>query len=1017
MPFISSAIAAITAAGSIGAAIVGGAGIAATVINTALSLALSVGASALAAALGTKSAAAEPGEIAATLQVGGDIPRQVAFGRIAVRGQLAFAATNGIANERLLQVFILSDGWCDAIESVWIGDKHHELVPITPDFGAVAAYVITAYGDTGFGEQRATIWFYDGRPGQSPNALPNGYAPDRADPTDRFAGMAYVMVQLINNGDAFDSIPDLLFQMRGYRCHDPRKDAAFGGSGSHSLLDPATWEFTENPALHVLAYLRGVQSEGQVFMGMDLADYDLLTEQFVAAANICDEPVPLDAGGAEVRYRASSVLTAGDGEHRAALAPLIQALAGYLVERNGSFGLIAGAAQLPVVTITDDDFDWTRGVRWSGSKSRTNRVNEVHGQFVDPSAGWQANSYPPITSAVYSAEDGERLAVSLDFGCIASITQAQRVARARMRETRRQATGSGTLGMHLLWLEPGDWIRWTSATFDFNKLYRIVSRDLNPDDTSTVSLQEIGNEVYSWNAADEQPYLPPATGPTEPPLPSTVTNFNVQADVLTNEDTSTRPVLRLTWDPIDDIRIIAVVIEFRPIGMVAATRIRDDSPYDGLYVLDQPPTGQEYEFRATIATVPARPVSWTPWVQIATIEAARQLVDLEDLFGQARADVAAISAIGEGTLWGEVKKLNDKLEQIAADAATEAGNAYEKRELIKVVSEGGIAQAFAAIVREEFARVSADEATAEVSLALAARLEDAEGTLAADATAIQSLNTTVTAQGGALSSQSSAITSLSSRIGTAESAIGGQATATSQLTTRVGNAEGSISAQASSLSSLSSSVGSNTATLTTYGTSIDGIKVQYGIVGTINGATGGLVMNGVRRLDGTVQFNVEIVGNLVVDGTISGRKLQAYDIIANTAQIGALTVDTIAIRNGAISNSAAAFSGGQSAAVGLVVRDTGRVHVIVTFNGAPGYYVPLGTSPGVLRIYRDGSQIAAVTTAFETAGEGASRGLAVLPTTLQALDYPGAGYHTYTVYDDNGLSIGGVGIIATELSK
>lgn len=782
MPFITSTIAAIGSAVSAVTAFTAGLGV---IGKAVLGFGLSMGLSALSGALGgSKKQAAVPGEISATLQVGGDIPRQVAFGRVALRGQLGFAATTGVANERLCQLFILSDGWCDAIEAVWFGDVRHTLEPLTPDENAVAKYWLTAYGDTGFGDKRATIWFYDGRPGQGAPQRPRLFAPDRVEVTDRWAGQCVVVVELINNNDTFDSIPDMLWELRGYRCHDPRKDVAFGGSGSHSLGDPSTWEWTENPALQVLAYLRGIQCEGQVFMGLELADYDVLTETFAQAANIADEPVPLDAGGSEPRYRASVVLTAQDGDHRAALAPLVQAQAGYLIERNGSFGLLAGAAQLPVVTVTDADIDWTRGVTWSGSKSRTARVNEVHGQFVDPSAQWQANSYPPITSGTYSAEDGERLAVQLDFGAITSITQAQRAARIRMRETRWQASGSITLGFHMLWVEPGDWIGWESDTFAFDRIYRVVSRDLNPDDTVSLQLQEVGNNIYSWNTADEQPYAPIPGPSTEPPLPTTVEDFAVQADVITGADGSTRPILRLSWEPITDTRVIAVIIEYRPIGTIAATRVRDDSPYDGEFILDQPPTGLDYEFRASIATIPARPVTWTPWVSLSALRSARWRVDLADITNRFRAEVK----------WQPL---------LLPDLSTALWNTAQSAQSANGLAKASIRRAEQVSVTESEARaLLAEEVSARFVLNEASILTVSEAT-ATNTSAVATLTTVVSAK-----ANQSDLNAVSATVTTQGAAIATNTGALASLTTVV-----SAKADSSTVSTLS-------ATVTTQGTAI-----------------------------------------------------------------------------------------------------------------------------------------------------------------------------------------------------
>lgn len=387
--------------------------------------------------------------------------------------------------------------------------------------------------------------------------------------------------------------------------------------------------------------------------------------------------------------------------------------------------------------------------------------------------------------------------------------------------------------------------------------------------------------------------------------------------------------------------------------------------------------------------------------------------ELEDLFARARASIAAVAAIGEGTIRDALKKLSDKVDQLALDAATEAGNSFERREFIKVQVD----ESFAAIEREVLARVTESEATAAIIDALGVRLTDTENDRAADAIAISELSTTVTLQGETLTSQSASITSLGSRMTTAEGNITGTATAVSSLTTTVSSQGSTISSQATQISALNTSVAGNTATLTTYGTSIDGLSVKFGVTGSINGVTGGFVFSGIQKLDGTVSYGVEIVGNLVVDGTISGQKLQAYDIIANSAQIGSLVVDNISIKNGAVSNSAAVASGGTSAATGLSTRSTSKVSCSAVFNGAAGTYWPLGTSPGQLRIFRDGTLLAAIPTSFEASGSGPSAGIALLATPALVLDAPGAGFPIYTVDTTNAAFVGGVTLIVTELSK
>lgn len=934
MPFISGLIAAV---GSVITGIGAWAAGLGVVGKALLSFGLSMGLSALAGAIGgNKQPAAKPGEIAATLQVGGDIPRQVVFGLVGLKGQLVFAGTMGSSSEQLVQDHVLSDGWCDGLAGLWIGDQRQTL-RLASQTGGISHYVVDAYGTTWDGEPLVQLWFFDGRPGQPASSQLTAYFGDHFSADDRFAGLCHVVTRVININDTFDSIPDWLFELRGYRCHDPRKDPAFGGSGSHAAADASTWEYSENPAIHAWNYLRGIESEGQVFMGLGVADYDLLTETFQQTATICDEQVPLDAGGSEARYRASTVLLAGDADHRAALAPLVQAMAGYLIERGGAFGLVAGAAQLPVETITDEDIVWSRGVKWSGSKSRTERTNEVHGQYVDPAAGWQANSYPAVASAIASAEDGERLAVKLDFGSITSVTQAQRAARIRLRETRRQASGSLTLGMHLLWLEPGDWIRWTSAKFNQDRLYRVVSRELNPDDTSSVQLREIGNEVFSWSTADEQPYAPFPTPEPGPPLPSTVSNFAVQPDVLTGADGTARPIMRLTWEPIADSRIVAVIIEYRIIGTIPATRVRDDSPWDGEFILDQPPTGFDYEFRASIATIPARPVSWTAWVSVPALRSIRWKIDYEDLKAGIRYRTSLIPDLSP--LFDLVAE--NQVEALLGSRLAETG--IRKTEQVKT----DLTQAIAVTREELAAQIASDRAYVEetkialldADQALAAKQETFDVQLGESRSAIQQ---EAIARANAVSALAQSFdsykASINGRMATAESGI--QALA---------NQQGAFAQQ---LTSLNASFGGFTA----------GGKVQFAAVAAPSGvfARYAVVLNasnGSRYESGLYYELIQSGASFYSQFFIDASRFYIGNPLTRTVPFavvdGVTYIDNAVIRSGSLSRHAFG-AGTTSASASIPIQPDGQVIAQVVYAGSQTL---ANGEAGFIYVYRNGTLI------------------------------------------------------------
>lgn len=80
------------------------------------------------------------------------------------------------------------------------------------------------------------------------------------------------------------------FVAKTYRCFDPR-------ASGHDPSDPSTWAWTENAALHLLWFF-------MVYRGLDYETQILpVVEYWITAANVCDEPIPLAAGGTEPRYR------------------------------------------------------------------------------------------------------------------------------------------------------------------------------------------------------------------------------------------------------------------------------------------------------------------------------------------------------------------------------------------------------------------------------------------------------------------------------------------------------------------------------------------------------------------------------------------------------------------------------------------------------------------------------------------------------------------------------------------
>lgn len=447
-------------------------------------------------------------------------------------------------------------------------------------------------------------------------------------------------------------------------------------------------------------------------------------------------------------------------------------------------------------------------------------------------------------------------------------------------------------------------------------------------------------------------------------------------------------------------------------------------------------------------------------------------IRIEKLSGQLQADIQSISDLGKGllaideqtgdaaldfahdTIRGGLTQVKKFFDLFADALATQTRADYEQRELIKVAVQG----AYAAIAREEIARSSADEASAKVTTALGARLSTAEGSITATGTAVDSLTVKVTNQGGTITTLSQSLTSLEGRADSADLSLSGQATAIqglstrvtvnengistisqavvalrsdivdangviqanaqaiSTLTTRADTIDGRTTAVAQQLDVLSTTVGGHTATITSLSGSYDGIRTQVGVVMEIDGTTGGYVMTGARSLDGSVNYQFSISGNLFVDGWITSRMLATQRLITTTAQIGELTVDSINVKDGAISGLVSAQSDGQSASVTIKVRTANAVSISFGRVGDIGKRYQNSANTGALRLYCDDNLVYALPGIFITDYDAGVKASYLRPaaTSFTRQHTPGIGTHAYRIEDDNNISMGGVYINVQE---
>lgn len=608
---IGSAFGISAAAGGVAAAVGG------FIVSTVVGVGLSLGLGLLSKSMQTKPKAGQSlTGVETSLQIGGDVPRQICVGTVGVRGQLVFHNTMGGNNEFHQRVYVLSDWISDSLLSIILDGKKHSLTTVSTDSEKIN-YTVSDYPGV------ITLTLYKGTQAAADLSLISLSNPVGRWTTDSvLKGLTYVIVYytyqqgapLFENG-----IPDIMFELKGARLYDWRLDSTNGGSGAHRWDDPGTWAYSDNPVVAAYNFQRGFFINGERIIGMGMTGNDIILSTYTAAANICDELVPLDVGGTEKRYRCSIILSADEGVTYGQTLDVLQStFAGYFIDYQGFYYCSAGGAQASTDTITDDELVIGLPVQVARKRSRSELYNRVHGQFLDTSSVYDALAYTAQVDGGATTNDGEELGKGLDLLAVPSRTQAERIAKIKLRECRLQTRAVIPLGFNHLDKQVGDWITWNSTKWG-NRIYKIVNRKVDTRLVVTLELEEIAASVFSWTALDEgvnpQIGLIVATGNRV----AGVSAFTVQAFALTGTDGSSIPALKFSWAPITDSTVDAVIIEYRKIGTTTETIRIAGNPGEGSQVSSSGVrAGTDFEARATITTTPARVTVWTAWISVLT---------------------------------------------------------------------------------------------------------------------------------------------------------------------------------------------------------------------------------------------------------------------------------------------------------------------------------------------------------------------------------------------------------------
>lgn len=406
------------------------------------------------------------------MKLSADNALPVAYGRTATGGSIYYRDTSGRSNKTLAMLVALSVG--GAIGGVSEVRANDYQLSLSGGFSGGKQTTIAAIGDTDskskmFKKNSLHFWHLNGADPQPQTFAQVSGLPI---PANRASGVATAIIQADYDQEVFpQGLPKFTWVVNGQRVYDPRKDSTYpGGSGSHRIDNPATWEWSQNPHLCALNWTLGRWSGGKKLFGIGAPPEEVDIPAFVAGANIADALGWTVGGVAQTTDDKFSVL-------------------GTLLQAGGAIPLVRGA-QISVLTYTVKPSIYSIGINdVIGSASVMNtaphrdRKNRITPTYREESQFWNLVPGEAVSAAQYVAEDsGEVRSSEINLPFVQKASQAHQLATYDLVNTREFLTFEITAKPKLLAVRVGDCVTVTLPDIAVNnQKCMVVQRDFDPN--------------------------------------------------------------------------------------------------------------------------------------------------------------------------------------------------------------------------------------------------------------------------------------------------------------------------------------------------------------------------------------------------------------------------------------------------------------------------------------------------------------------------------------------------------
>lgn len=429
-------------------------------------------------------------------------------------------------------------------------------VTITGGRAGKAVNVSYSYGDD---TKRVRIRPYLGTASQNIGGDLAAEYPGKITSSDKAAGVAMAIVDLVYDTDVFpQGRPTVTAVFRGKKVYDPRKDSTVsGGSGSHRLATPSTWEWSENPALIAYDYARDAH-------GWAVPAAEINTADVMAAANACDVSTTFTLTGGSTgsvtlpRYRCGIVIPT-DADPLQAMDDIMASMNGRYAWSGGVLRMRAGVLNTTAFSMDDSwlvekvnargQADGEPIITAAQAYTRAQRVNRISGTCVDPDQRYQMLPFPAVEDATLISAKGEREA-EIALPAVNHIAHAQHLASMAIRQAQAGQRIELRCGLKALDAELLDVFSLTyqSARHGISaKLYEVVGWRWAPDDAIRIQAAEISAALFTVDATLEGRDPAPDSGLREPWDVEQITGVSVTSGTTATLDGSVLTRTTVSW--------------------------------------------------------------------------------------------------------------------------------------------------------------------------------------------------------------------------------------------------------------------------------------------------------------------------------------------------------------------------------------------------------------------------------------------------------------------------------------